>query len=845
MNTKSLAAGALALLLGFSLVHCGDDPPDQTPNGGTDVCDPDTDPTCPQCDLDEDCGDPAHFICDSSTQRCVPACTTRAQCSAHPAANGGALPGCDGVLGCQCDERRCVAQACTSDTECGDLVCKSGQCVAPDTADGCRIFPDVALLRQGEDVRFSVVAYNGDKPAVVGSQAFEWSAAGPSVTAKGDGVFTGASANSTFESHVKATLKGNGDVSCLARVQVFGAPAAGEIRVIVVDEMTGRLVRGAKVIVDNGGTRTELADTAAPGVHLGTAPTAGANTVSVFHEDYGYVTLVDMPVENTDLYIPVRRNSGDKVGGFKGKFTNLTKTDVHIGLAGTSIPGSLTDLDLNVLVGPTQDTSITFSGQTFNVPLPSGVVLGLGTTLFKGEYQALGVAGVCGDEDSVLEGTCGTRSAWSLMGDVKLADLPISELTSASGGIENLNIGGLLAKLLPKFRTFKSGVVRDVEFATREPPSGGVTELFADDDVFAPTDMTPTVGLTLRSTVEVPDLPTAGGNRLDSAVVLAGALVNGRGVLPLGLTAGLDTNDKFPNANGKVIGEEDNDDGKLTLRMAPNHSGIEGSRYAVAALAVSINGFTTGERLAMSGLVKLEDKLPYGSQVKFEDGFLGFSDGGGYDYRNGIYTGAKLVPEASLHRVVFKDSRGRAWSIYFKGANFTVPTTPTGFGDRTLFNSPTSRQSSSATRSPYMIQALAAKDASGAVDMVKLFTFNGSNADNLVEFTTAFSVYDFDRPLVAFSEPNNNDTVKGTHTFKVKVSNFSVPAQGKVKFTATKQGGGTEQEVFVDSLTDGEASAAFSPALDAGTWTIKAELTNPANVPLNPAVATQIQVTVQ
>ncbi|MFN7131796.1 MAG: hypothetical protein ACK4N5_06920, partial [Myxococcales bacterium] len=301
---------------------------------------------------------------------------------------------------------------------------------------------------------------------------------------------------------------------------------------------------------------------------------------------------------------------------------------------------------------------------------------------------------------------------------------------------------------------------------------------------------------------------------------------------------------KNPNPNGKVIGESGTDDGKLTMRMAPNHSGIEGSRYGVVTLGVSINGFTSGERLAMSGLVNWADALPYGTEVKYTAGFPGFSDAGKYDYRTGTYTGAKAVTDATLHRAVFKDRQGRAWVVYFKGTTFKVPAAATGFGDRTLYEAPTSRSSTATERSPYTIQALIARHTTGNVDAEALFTFNETNADHLVEFTQGFSVYDFDRPLIAISEPANNATVAGNATYKAKVTNFAVPTEGKVQFRALQ---GTTVRGTAEAATvsaQGEASAAFSPALAPGDYTIEARLIDPQGNPLDPVVDFAIAVKV-
>ena len=129
-------------------------------------------------------------------------------------------------------------------------------------------------------------------------------------------------------------------------------------------------------------------------------------------------------------------------------------------------------------------------------------------------------------------------------------------------------------------------------------------ELFYNDkEAFPERDFAPTIGLGLKSTVNVPVLPTSQGTTLDAAIVIAGSEVAGRGMIPLGLTAGTDTNDECGapcTKDGKAVGIDvlsDNpvklayhDDGKLNLRMAPNHDGIEGSRYGVVTIALPTSG---------------------------------------------------------------------------------------------------------------------------------------------------------------------------------------------------------------------------------------------------------------
>ncbi|HCF58357.1 MAG TPA: hypothetical protein DFS52_10240, partial [Myxococcales bacterium] len=573
--------------------------------------------------------------------------------------------------------------------------------------------------------------------------------------------------------------------------------------VVVVDEMTGRPVAGATVVVDGGASRIELAaETGVPGSYVTTTALPAKPVVSVFHHDFQYVTLVG--VSKTDLIIPIRRNIDAKSGGFKGSFKNLPTTAISAGIAGASIAGSFTDLEVDLLIGEFEETNLQLGSLSFdNVPLPSGVVIGN-----KTEFRAFGMPGVCDNEDQVLSGSCGTVAAWGLMGTIPIsAVLPIVNDYQAGNGI---SIGKALASVMPHIGSFKSALARDVTFTLKQGDP--------DYTAFTTQEFEPTVELSLRQTVEVPLLPSG----LDGAVVLSGAQVLGRGLIPLGLTAGTDTNEEFTTADGKVIGIDlgannavsYHNDGKLTLRMAPSHSGVEGSEYVAITLALPTTGTLANGALATTGLVKFQESMPHTSTVAYDGAsFLGFGDSGEYDYRQGEFTGAKLVAGATINRVVFLGPNTHRWMVYFKEADFSVPVPPTGFEDRTMASG--GPRASASWRAPYIAQALSLK---GGVDMDKLFEFNEVTANQIAENTTAFSIYEL-MTEVTFVEPANCyagcSVEAGASTFKVRVTGFD-STKGSVRFEV-----GPDQETgAIDA--DGFASASFS--LGAGNHVVTARL---------------------
>lgn len=814
-DTKLLALSAVLLS------SC----PGTKPVGAPDASEPaacDAGCNAEACQLPEDCGDVRVFDCVN--QACVPACTTKSDCSSHPAYQGKPWPGCETGL-CICDARQCVASLCSGDGECAQgQVCRGGTCGAPEVdPDSCSVTPADAVLRKDQEKVFTATAYKGDGVALVGTNAFEFSVGDVSVTVSDpNGTIKGAAATvGNKEKAVKATLKAKPSIFCYAKVQVLDAISNGA-RVTLVDELSGRLVGGAKVVI-NGTSMVE--DATSKGVFTATNFTPPA-TIGVFHTEYPYVTLAGLT--KTDVLVPMRR-SPDKTkgGGFQGRFTNLPTQEISFGLAGTSIAGNYLDLDIEAVMGRLVDTSVTFSGDTFTMPLPTGSMLTIGDKKFKDGFQAWGVAGTCLDEAETLAGTCGTSAGFGLMGSIPVAAAtPIFDDYQAG---KPMDAGRTLAAAIPYLRSFKSAVVRDLAYKLKAVPANFV-ELYADAEAFPTHDFAPTLGLGLKYTVKVPDLPAG----LNAGAVLAAANVPGRGLVPLGMTGGTDTNEVCTEctAAGKLIGidvvKEDplqlayHDDGKLMLRMAPAHDGIEGSPYGFVTLAFS-SGEQPGGATRTSALVTTKKELPGGSEISYSDGFLPPVEAdGAYDYRTGKFAGVALAAGASVHRAVFTTDAGKKWIVYFNQTAFDLPKPPAGFEDRTMADGldRDAARSPESARSPLSYWALKATDKSSAVDLDGLFDFTGGRAANLSQYLTAFSVYEA-TPALEFTKPAGVEcgtnaqapdacTVQdGHYTFKVKVSGLAVPQKAKLLAEAS-----TGEKVLVDAMSaDWVADVKFATPL--------------------------------
>ena len=332
------------------------------------------------CVMQEDCVGGDVGLMDCVNYKCVPFCRTKEDCAIGKRGAAFDLPECDVGLGCQCDNFSCVAQLCSADVDCGTTnVCRSGKCVASpeaSTVASCQVTPDVVVVKAGAKVTFNVSAWDATKAPVIVKAGATWSAVGAALTltsgATGNtATFTGAAATSGTAPADSAQAS-FGSVTCKAKVIVVPSTVpAGKVDVVVVDELSGRPIEAAKVVVsqpdgtavDQGGAAF-LATDAKGFVELSIgSPALTKYTVSAFHADYSYLTIANYePGTGPDagtLLIAVRRNQVDKYGGYKGTFKNVpVGSDVHAALAGMSLAGCITDLNIQQLLGPSVQKDI-------------------------------------------------------------------------------------------------------------------------------------------------------------------------------------------------------------------------------------------------------------------------------------------------------------------------------------------------------------------------------------------------------------------------------------------------------------------------------------------------------
>lgn len=860
------------------------------------------------CVEDSDCPDPQYFFCNTVTSQCEPSCRSAQQC--NPAGvNGGTRPSeyaldfCNGSLGCQCDEGKCVGSLCSADSDCGTLVCRSGACVAapaPATVAKCQVIPDYVVMKEGSKARFWVSAWDMNNNPVVIKDGATFTALGTAVTLTGSGTghfadFTaGNAAVTTPTDSVQAAF---GSTTCKAKVVVLANPGANEVGVSVVDELSGRPVVGAQVmlsstagaVIQQGGMDA-VATNANGYAPLTLTGNPASYSVSVFHPEFSYVTVANYAGTSRFLSFALRRNSLDKYGGYKGGFTNVPATsNVHAALAGMSLAGSITNLNLTALLGPSVPTDIVIGSaiNQMDVPIPAGAFLGFGDQQIKNDIAGQGLNGTCldtsgqPDEAKISAGTCGTRTAWALAGDIPLGDLPID---AVAGGLDNINIGMLLGRIVPIFKKFNSSVVRDVQFTLRDTPGADAGNPdFSDQSQYttANHDFTQ-IPLAFNFVVKTPELPRFKGTYVDGVAIIGGASAVGRGVVPLGIGVGVNT---MP-VDGQVDRLEPLQAGQIGVRMAPTHHGLEGSHYGLLIAAISAKALSDAS--AGIGASALFPRLP-GNKLVFDpagatpvdvstQSFPVFPEGARFNYSGAndgaiparsfrIGNGMTPVAGVNVVRVSFADSLETRWDILVDPAaagcgtgtnppcgGFTVPPVPGTLRDRLFSNG----NSATGARSTLLVQAFRmVKDPlnlpSTPVTFTDFVELNDTNMDRTTDFLTAFSFLDYGRPTIAFKTPASSPaTITRGSTLTVEVGGFSVGMtpgtnDGVVRFAFT--GGTGCADVVVNSEVmagNGEVQHMLPMACTGTNITIRAELLKTdGTTPLAPPVASTITATIQ
>lgn len=745
-SSKRLLIPLLTLAAIGLMTACSNNPTNPT-DGGTDAG-VDAGPVACKlgqancCVRSKDCADLSTATnvaaCNTGTGTCYLTCNASSDCPNLDPTNCG-----NGQ--CVCDTGTCTLPACSSNADCnGTGQCIGGACGSGEASpDGCVIAPTPVYTHDGSTVALTAYATKGGT-YVVPSGSFTWSSDTPSVASvdSATGVVTGGGTSGTAT--ITATI---GSASCPVDVTNYVAPAATDVSVLVLDENTRQPVQGAEVVVRAAGADVGEGTTLADGTTTVSNVTAATIDVHVFTPDtgyadapngYEYVSVIGTTKKDLVFYLP-RNGAPNVAGGYQGTltpddFAKLGTDDVHVALAGASLPGNFMDLDLNILIGEMIQTHVKFGSLIDqDIGLPSGLVIGIGTDMFKDKYQPLAVPGL--------------RTGWALGGNLPLAQVTqvLAPIVSGGGGTSNIPVGQLVGQLLPLFTKFYSSVTPGLQLSEYPRVADANGNMIPDFSQFPQYPVDLNTKMKLDATVDIPTLPKVGGSYLDGAIVLGGVSVAGQGLVPLGLTAGTDVSD--PNAdqpNGIVNDTGDTPNpGKVTLRLAPEHGGIEGSNYVLLSIALGFSslGGSSGGVKALSGFVKEVPSISYvtdqnGNLVPPEIGFgatdyMPFAEGAALDSTTRTYTPAS-VAGADFYRLSLTDTNGHGWLVYHGSASGTIvlpdPATYTcgagQCGDRV------------AAGETADAQAVMTK-AGTTVD--QLFEFNDTNLDTLGDLTKGFS----------------------------------------------------------------------------------------------------------
>lgn len=596
----------------------------------------------------------------------------------------------------------------------------------------CRVLPADALLTSGTKKTFTVVSKDeaGTTLAYRGAVTFGVTeAARGSVTG---GVVTGGAEAGAFQ--VFATI---GAVDCTgAKVVNFSAAPSGKLRVIVADADGHGLVEGASVVVDgaNGVATDEN------GVVEIEASGDAARTVSVFHDDFAWVTIVDTKSKDLLVYTRKARAPATFTGNMGARgFDGLADVHgtMHLALQGSSIATNLFEQTWSSFLGKAVETDIDLGSIKETLSLREGTVMGLGEQMWRGPEKN-------GQPGFSLVSSPGVRTLWSLGGNFQVGALieALGPFLGDGGNDDGLSTRHVLLSVAPLLGRTLSGALTDVEAvageATSLAGSNGQSRLKLD------------TLLRLRVEATVPKLPsfTVASNRtsLLDAMVVGGAMRGSQGFVPLGFITGLDDDkDGFVDADEL----EGMGAGKLPLRMAPLHSGLEGSKYAIVALATSfehpLGGDAEGPSSAISALVKYPGALTFNEgkplPVDLGPAFLDVPSEASINADTRKLSAGSEVSGATFQRLSVGDPAQGEWHVYFEPGSdktVTVPGAPAGKSDRLV------RQGGE-TQPRTLLHSVRLGLGGGSPAFDSVVSFGDDNLDDLSNQLDAFSTVELSR----------------------------------------------------------------------------------------------------
>jgi hypothetical protein len=592
------------------------------------------------------------------------------------------------TCGCSQETSQCTQTMCLVDAQClTGQVCSQGGCIAsPGAGDlHARLLRPYWLAVPQQSVKaadtLGAQALD-DKGNVSPSAEFEWALQGEGFQLDGANLkATDKAGKATVTAKVKGSSK---PASNPATLWNLGPPNKGELRVVAVDE-AGLLALDAKVVAIG------LADQATPakavevdakgGVATFPAP-QGPVDLHVFAKDHQPVSILRHDPAVLDLVVPLPLYSYvdlqlHATGTIIEDESKLVHADVQtgeldygsdsktaLGLTSLAFGPALLNFNLDAILGPQvkrpfNDKAPGILNPTPGKPqdIPGGVTFLFGTPVVT-QY--------------VVAGAPGKHTLWSLAGP-----LDFNEILTQSGKLvdtftDGVNIGQVVGVLLPYLAGFSSYVEHDVAFANSASNPPKVRAKF-----------TPLFPLGHRVDVAVAVLPTTGdATYADLVFAIAGALLPAGEIVPLGLTAASDTNEKGEKPDGKIDADLKTPElDPLRLAVGPLHTGLRvgAANHVVVEAAVILGG--KGKKEGGSIVILPPGELP----AKLDpQPFLPFPLGAKYDPATATLT---MVPVAGaqFYRATLSGPDGQQWVVVLPGS---LAGKAVKLADLTLFGGP-------------------------------------------------------------------------------------------------------------------------------------------------------------
>ena len=676
MKVSFLHTVALVVAAGAFAAGCG--PTGPGPDAGGDDGGQCTEQGTDECKKNIDC--PQGAICEKADETDETGCCVQILCNGDEDCAEGKV--CDVRRGLCVPEGLCDPANPAEECAPGELcIYQNGlpQCVGDVPApDACSVAPAAIYAPAGSVLQIEAVGRTS-AGALVPHATFDFTSTVGTVDT--DGKLTVACAsptNGVCTGTVTATSQANAAATCQANATVYAPPAAGETRVVVFDQKTGMPISGAPAAVKTTGTAVGAAvNTDANGAATFPVAFGTVEAISVFPPNHQWHTLLS-PDSNDVAFYTVEVPDTDVVTGVKGTFNfdNVsTQGDIKLGLAGMAIPAAITDLNFTTLIGEIADYPVELEGVTDGeqlVPLPSGLVLELGSSPIKGEFV------VFGEEDSSI--------LWAIGGKVRLAEIgPI--ISSVTADTDNINVGSILAAVLPFFARFDHAVVTGLDVpAPAQRPAAPAEGAPVPYDSWSFPELTGSTAVNLNTLLsqsaayELPTMPCSPGavsgttcseNAYASgAVVLTGVVVPGQGLVPLGLTAGLDdpdSEDGQDQTDGLIDWKATNGNpnpppkGEVVLDYAPPHDGLEGNLFLTVALALDIDNLVEGQ-LGTSIVSHVTDAFDDDNTPP--QSFLQHP-GGSWTESTKTFVLEAAGDGAQFYRINLDDSNDAEWNIWF------------------------------------------------------------------------------------------------------------------------------------------------------------------------------------